>query len=160
MLPLTMAGIWIVLAVLPRISPKGYRLESFQSIYGLIQLALMTALLVTSIVALLAATNRHVTINTITPIVIGLLFIILGNYMGKLRKNFFIGIRTPWTLASDEVWVRIHRLGSWLFVAGGLAIVITGVLAPSAYMPIIMIGIIAVSALVHRLPLRMSFTDA
>ena len=148
MLPLTMAGIWIVLAVLPRISPKGYRLESFQSIYGLIQLALMTALLVTSIVALLAATNRHVTINTITPIVLGLLFIILGNYMGKLRKNFFIGIRTPWTLASDEVWVRTHRLGGWLFVAGGLAIVITGVLAPSAYMPIIMIGIIAVSALV------------
>lgn len=94
--PLTMAGIWIVLAVLPRISPKGYRLESFQSVYGLIQLVLMAALLLTS----------------------------------------------------DDVWVRTHRLGGWLFVAGGLAIVITGVLAPSAYMPIVMIGIIAVSVLV------------
>ncbi|MHB8404865.1 MAG: SdpI family protein [Gammaproteobacteria bacterium] len=148
MLPLTMAGIWIVLAVLPRISPKGYRLDIFQSVYGLIQLVLMAALLVTSIVALLAATNRHMAINTVTPIVLGLLFIILGNYMGKLRKNFFIGIRTPWTLASDEVWARTHRLGGWLFVAGGLAIVITGVLAPSTYMPIIMIVIIAVAALV------------
>jgi len=147
-LPLTMTGIWIVLAVLPRISPKGYRLDTFQNIYGLIQITFIAALLVITSIALTAATNRHVAINMIIPIVIGLLFVILGNYMGKLRKNFFIGIRTPWTLASDEVWVRTHRLGGWLFVAGGLAIVITGVLAPSAYMPIIMIVIIAVAALV------------
>ncbi|HVC36929.1 MAG TPA: SdpI family protein [Gammaproteobacteria bacterium] len=137
-----------MLAVLPRISPKGYRLDTFQNIYGLIQITFIAALLVITSIALTAATNRHVAINMIIPIVIGLLFVILGNYMGKLRKNFFIGIRTPWTLASDEVWVRTHRLGGWLFVAGGLAIVITGVLAPSAYMPIIMIVIIAVAALV------------
>lgn len=147
-LPLTMTGIWIVLAVLPRISPKGYRLDTFQNIYGLIQITFIAALLVITSIALTAATNRHVAINMIIPIVIGLLFVILGNYMDKLRKNFFIGIRTPWTLASDEVWVRTHRLGGWLFVAGGLAIVITAVLAPSAYMPIIMIVIIAVAALV------------
>ncbi len=46
-------------------------------------------------------------------------FIVLGNYLGKVRKNFFIGIRTPWTLASDEVWNRTHRLGGWIFVLIG-----------------------------------------
>jgi len=49
------------------------------------------------------------------------LLMFVGNYMGKIRKNFFIGIRTPWTLASDEVWAKTHRLGGWCMVAAGLA---------------------------------------
>ncbi|HEU5228101.1 MAG TPA: SdpI family protein, partial [Ktedonobacteraceae bacterium] len=48
------------------------------------------------------------------------LFIFLGNYTGKMRRNFWMGIRTPWTLASAVVWERTHRLGGWLFVAVGL----------------------------------------
>ncbi|EFH86324.1 SdpI family protein [Ktedonobacter racemifer] len=52
--------------------------------------------------------------------VISLFFIVLGNYMGKLRRNFWAGIRTPWSLANSVVWERTHRLGGWLFVAAGL----------------------------------------
>jgi immunity protein, SdpI family len=52
------------------------------------------------------------------------LFIFLGNYMGKLRRNFWAGIRTPWTLTSDVVWERTHRLGGWFFVLAGLSGVI------------------------------------
>jgi len=44
-----------------------------------------------------------------------------GQLHGKLRKNFFIGIKTPWTLASDAVWERAHRFGGWVFVAAGAA---------------------------------------
>ncbi len=51
---------------------------------------------------------------------ISVLFIFLGNYMGKMRRNFWIGIRSPWTLTSSVVWERTHRLGGWLFVAVGL----------------------------------------
>ena len=58
----------------------------------------------------------------------GLLFVVLGNFMGKLTKNFFVGIRTPWTLASDEVWLRTHRLGGKLFVLAGVALFIAGLL--------------------------------
>jgi uncharacterized membrane protein len=50
------------------------------------------------------------------------LFVIIGNYLGKVRKNFFIGIRTPWTLASDEVWNRTHRIGGRLFMLSGVII--------------------------------------
>jgi uncharacterized membrane protein len=55
---------------------------------------------------------------------VGLMFIVLGNYMGKVRKNFFIGIRTPWTLASDEVWSRTHRLGGKVFVLTGIFMIV------------------------------------
>lgn len=63
-------------------------------------------------------------------IVIRLLLAALGNWMGKLLRNFYIGIRTPWTIANDEVWDRTHRLSGPLFVIHGLAVVICGLFAP------------------------------
>ena len=66
------------------------------------------------------------------PRVVGLLFVVMGNFLGKVRKNFFLGIRTPWTLASDEVWAKTHRLGGWCFVTAGVFMAIMGVVAPTS----------------------------
>jgi uncharacterized membrane protein len=58
-----------------------------------------------------------------------LFFALLGNVMGRVRRNFYIGVRVPWTLASERVWNDTHRVAAWLFVACGLAgflIVMTG----------------------------------
>src|SRR5262249_43685722 len=52
---------------------------------------------------------------------VGVLLVVLGNFLGKVTRNFFVGIRTPWTLASEEVWFKTHRLGGKLFVFAGLA---------------------------------------
>ena len=52
--------------------------------------------------------------------VLAVVFVVLGNSMGKLRHNWFIGIRTPWTIANEEVWTRTHRLAAPIWVAGGL----------------------------------------
>jgi uncharacterized membrane protein len=52
------------------------------------------------------------------------LFITLGNYLPRLPRNFFFGVRTPWTLASDEVWRRTHILSGWLYVIGGILMLI------------------------------------
>lgn len=57
-------------------------------------------------------------------LLLGLIFIFVGNYLGKVRRNFWIGIRTPWTLANDISWERTHRVGSWLFVVAGF--ILTG----------------------------------
>ena len=73
-----------------------------------------------AILVLLEASGTDVRMNEMIYAGIGLLFIVLGNYMGKVRKNFFIGIRTPWTLASDEVWNRTHRLGGKILILIGL----------------------------------------
>src|SRR4029077_16753226 len=50
-----------------------------------------------------------------------LFFALLGNLIGKVQRNFWVGVRTPWTLASDAVWIRTHRLAAWLWVATGVA---------------------------------------
>src|SRR5262245_17683179 len=49
-----------------------------------------------------------------------LFFALLGNVLGKVKRNFFMGVRTPWTLASETVWTRTHRLAAWLWTGGGL----------------------------------------
>jgi uncharacterized membrane protein len=49
-----------------------------------------------------------------------LFFALLGNVLGRVRRNFWIGVRTPWTLASEAVWIQTHRLSAWLFAAAGL----------------------------------------
>jgi uncharacterized membrane protein len=60
----------------------------------------------------------------------GLLFAVLGNFMSKLRPNYFVGIRTPWTLESKDVWVKTHRLGGPLMVALGVVVMLAGLLLP------------------------------
>jgi len=63
---------------------------------------------------------------------VGILFILLGNMFGKIRHNFFVGIRTPWTLADEDVWNRTHRLGGWLFVIAGLLMLLVAALTGNA----------------------------
>lgn len=134
-LPLVMLGAWGLMSILPPIAPRGYRLDRFIGTYGILMLAVLAMLLVLTIVMLLAAEGAGIDTTRVAFIVIGALFVVLGNYLGKLRKNFFIGIRTPWTLANDEVWARTHRMGGWLFVAAGFAIIVIGILklGPGAF---------------------------
>ena len=70
-----------------------------------------------------------------TPLVfilVGAMIAIAGGQLGRLRSNFVIGIRTPWTLASDQVWDRTHRLARWPAMLAGLAIVLAALAAPKA----------------------------
>lgn len=77
-------------------------------------------MLVLELVTIAAALRLAVNMNFIICIALSALFIFIGNYFGKFRRNFWAGIRTPWTLASDQVWERTHRIGGWLFVGMGL----------------------------------------
>ena len=65
-----------------------------------------------------------------TPVlvVVGLLVAVLGNYMKTVKPNYFIGIRTPWTLENAEIWNKTHRLGGILWFAGGLLIAVAALL--------------------------------
>ena len=79
---------------------------------------------------------------------IGLSLAVMGNYFGKLRSSFFIGIRTPWTLSSDTVWKKTHRLGGKLMVTGGLLLFVASLVLPTPYMVFAVFGLIIPSALV------------
>lgn len=66
--------------------------------------------------------------TTVVGLAMGVLFIVLGNIMGKIRPNWFIGVRTPWTLSSKLSWTKTHRLSGWLFIFMGLLAIAWGIL--------------------------------
>ncbi|HEX5961059.1 MAG TPA: SdpI family protein [Rhodanobacteraceae bacterium] len=123
-----MVGLALLFAILPVISPRKFEIAPFARVYGIVVLATQAFLLVVGTVALFAGAGHHVSMELVAPVAVGALLIVIGNFMGKFRKNFFIGIRTPWTLTSDVVWERTHRLAGWLFVLAGLAWIVGGLL--------------------------------
>ena len=62
------------------------------------------------------------------PILLGLIFIAIGNYLPKCKQNYTIGIKIPWTLASEENWNRTHRFAGWVWVGGGVVMLLSGFL--------------------------------
>jgi immunity protein, SdpI family len=81
-------------------------------------------------------------------ILVGGFFALLGAVMGKIRPNWFIGVRTPWTLSSDLSWDKTHRLAGWLFMLTGLATVMTAWLMIPRWALVVLIGGTLVSGLV------------
>ncbi|MEL6870903.1 MAG: SdpI family protein [Pseudomonadota bacterium] len=119
---------WLLMWAVPHVSPKGFRTDNFQATVHVLQVVLVAFCVAIGGIILAAGFGVHITPERVFPIAIGALFVVIGNYLGKTQKNFFVGIRTPWTLASDEVWMRTHRMGGYVFVATGAAMVIIGAL--------------------------------
>lgn len=83
----------------------------------------------------------------IMGIFLGLMFVIIGNYMPKARPNYTIGIRVPWTLSDEDNWNRTHRLAGFIWVAGGVLIIVLtlmGVMREGVIMLPIVAGMVAV----------------
>jgi uncharacterized membrane protein len=80
-----------------------------------------------------------------------LFFALMGNVLGRIRRNFYMGVRVPWTLASERVWNDTHRLAAWLMVAGGL----TGFVMLMAGLPVA--AALAVLGVVLVVPVVYSF---
>ena len=126
-MPVATMVVFVVMRLIPVISPKGFRTDKFTDVVNVFTVVMVGFMSGVAILVLLEANGQDVQINEMIFAGIGLMFIVLGNYMGKVRKNFFIGIRTPWTLASDEVWSRTHRLGGKVFVLIGIFIMLNSV---------------------------------
>jgi uncharacterized membrane protein len=122
--PLVALGLYGLFFILPRIDPRQENYERFWNKYLIIRALIITILAAIQLVIFLWAIGTEVNINIAVPMIVGFLLIFLGNFMGKLRSTWFVGIRSPWTLSSEESWNKTHRLGGWMFVVFGLLLVI------------------------------------
>lgn len=80
---------------------------------------------VCSSLTLLSALGKQVRIEIIIPMLVGLMMVVLGNYLPKAKQSYTVGIKLPWTLNDEENWNKTHRLGGFVFVIGGLSIAIS-----------------------------------
>jgi uncharacterized membrane protein len=122
--PLISLGITGLLFLIPKIDPLRANIKKFKNYYYGFVIAFLVYFLYIYILTLVWNLGWRFNFSqTIIPAV-GLLMFFAGFLVSKAKRNFFIGIRTPWTLSSDEVWNRTHKLGGRLFKAVGVLILI------------------------------------
>jgi uncharacterized membrane protein len=146
LMPVFMIGMLILFYFLPALSPKQFQVDTFRPTYLYIMVvvtALFAYLHLLILYAVWQSAMRKQEFDLGRPLIAGifLMFALLGNVLGKVRKNFYIGVRVPWTLASDRVWNDTHRLAAWIYVASGLLgfiMILVGV--PILYPIILWIG--------------------
>jgi uncharacterized membrane protein len=138
-------GLAALLAILPRFEPRAANLARSGRAYVWVGTGIVWVLVLVHLAVVLAAVGRPLEIGLVVALGIGVLFVVLGNVLGKVRSNFIFGVRTPWTLASDRSWNRTHRLVGRLFVVLGLAVLATGLLGGAVpEFGVLMGGLVAV----------------
>ena len=133
--------------VLPRLDPRRENYTKFIGTYWLIANAVIVFMLIAHGMIIATGLGYVVKIDRLMPIGVGVLFIVLGNYLTRVEPNWFIGIRTPWTLSSDTVWRKTHRTGGWLMALGGLVIAACAFLPHGAVLPLFIAAILIMSVI-------------
>ncbi|SFM34510.1 Uncharacterized membrane protein [Bacillus sp. 5mfcol3.1] len=118
-----MIGLYVLSILVPKIDPKKANYEKFSTGYYAIFNMMLVVLVIINVITILTGLGYNLPIITLGYVILGGIFIILGNYLQQVRPNFFIGIRTPWTLSSEKVWKDTHRFSSKLFVIAGIIII-------------------------------------
>jgi uncharacterized membrane protein len=140
LLPAMTGGIALVLAFAPRVDPRSGNIQRSATAYWAIAVAALVLMAVIHVAAVLAATGRSVNIGLIVSLAVGGLFVVVGNFLGKTRSSWIFGIRTPWTLSSELAWTRTHRLGGYLFMLLGVAVIVAALLAPGGVPAFLLLG--------------------
>jgi uncharacterized membrane protein len=145
----------LMFSALPWLSPKKFEVDSFRATYLYIMIILVAMMAYCNLLILLAALGSlGGIVLDVTRAVEGgvcLLIALLGNVLGKVRRNFFVGIRTPWTIANERVWNATHRLAARTFFAGGLLGLLAVILGAPFWLPITAILIAALGPAVYSL---------
>ncbi len=117
--------------IIPRIDPLKANIAQFRAAFNWFIVVFMAYMLYVYALTLVAALGTPFNMTLMLLPAVGLLFIGVGYLMSGAKRNFFIGIRTPWTLSSDTVWDKTHKLGSKLFMLGGVVTILCAFLGES-----------------------------
>ncbi len=121
--PGIMIGMVLLFAALPWISPRKFEVDSFRPTYLYIMIMFVAMFAYMQILSFLSAFGLALDVGRASEGGICMMVALLGNVFGKVRRNFYVGIRTPWTIASERVWNKTHRLAARIcFVAGLLGL--------------------------------------
>lgn len=127
LMPLVTFGLFLLFLLIPNIDPLKANIAEFRGTFNLFIAFIIGFLMYVHALTLrwnLGYTDLGIG-KAMLP-ALGLLFFIIGSMLRKAKRNWFIGIRTPWTLSSDTVWDRTHQIGGLLFMATGVLAVIGG----------------------------------
>lgn len=122
-------GLYYMMTIIPSIDPRRDNYFKHTKAYGMIKQGTILFIILLVWITNLYSLGWETDISKIVIIGVGVLFMIIGNYLTQIKHNYFVGIRTPWTLANETVWKKTHRVGGMLFVIFGILMVASSFLS-------------------------------
>ncbi|MBC6971295.1 SdpI family protein [Bacillus sp. Xin] len=141
-----MIGCYIFLNLLVKIDPKKENYSKFPKALTMINNGLLVVLFIGNIDIITNGLGYNLFINRVPELIVGILFLIIGNYLPQCKPNFFVGMRNPWTLSSEEVWRKTHRFSGKVFVALGLFMIVS-IVVPANLRSYMMLAMILIAVL-------------
>jgi len=138
--------VYIIFLIVPKIDPKN-KIRKMGNKYQHIKILLTTFMSILALFIIYTAKNQSFANPNYIVLLIGILYIILGNYFKTIKANYFIGIRTPWTLENETVWKETHKLGGKMWFISGVIVVISSLILdkqPNYILFMIITGIITI----------------
>ncbi|PRR79741.1 SdpI family protein [Clostridium vincentii] len=152
-MPLMNLAFYFFFIVLPFLDPKKANYAKFQSAYKLIRITFHIFFAGIQAIVLLVALGHTVNVSMFVGLGTSLLFVVIGNVMGKFKHNYFVGIKTPWTLANEEVWAKTHRMAAPLWVVGGIISAIFAIVGGESFF----IALFIILSIVSIVPIIYSY---
>jgi len=147
-IPLMNLAFYFLFLFLPYFDPKKENYEKFPAAYQSIRYSFHILFVGIQAMVLLVALGYHINVGMFVVLGVSLLFVVIGNVMGKFKHNYFVGIKTPWTLANEEVWTKTHRMAAPLWVVGGIISAIFEIFGGAAASFIALMVIVSVISIV------------
>lgn len=145
----------LLMYAVPRLDPKGRNYDRFLGVYlgASAALTLFTVAVswMTPLTAFGVIPEGSTLVTTFVLFMLAVLMLALGNYMPRVKPNYMFGIRTPWTLASEDNWRRTHRFAGPVFMAAGMLMIVAAALstfAPDVAIVVELVAVLAASAIV------------
>lgn len=152
-----MPGVLLFLAVLtpalPKLSPASFSIEPFEDTYCKVMTMVAAMMLAIHVVIVQGASGAHIDITRVMFAIIFFFFALLGNVMGRIKRNFYMGVRTPWTIADERVWTSTHRFTGKLWFLGGLLGALLAILGLPVVAGVPLLLILAIA------PIAFSYVD-
>ena len=138
-------GLLLLFLLIPKIDPLKHNIERFRKYYDGMVVLLVAFLLYIHLITIFWNLGYRFSMNTSLAPAFGALFFYIGILTENAKMNWFIGIRTPWTLSNEDVWERTHKLGGKLFKVSGI-IAVAGLILPE-YAVLLMVGPVLLSSI-------------
>ena len=139
--------IYIIFSLVPLIDPKG-KIKQMGNKYFMLKAAMTIFMSILAMIIIYAVKNQSLYNPNYIVLLIGVLFVILGNYFKTLRANYFIGIKTPWTLENETVWKETHKLAGKIWFIGGFIIILSSLILDKKANFSVFVGITIIVSLV------------
>lgn len=153
--PLMLLGVYLLMLFVPYLDPKRGNLIRSKQVYSIVLELLAGLMTIVFVGQLYASFNQSLPMATIIEVATGVMLVVLGNYMGRVKRNWTMGVRYSWTLSDDVVWAKTNRLAGRLFIIAGLLAIVGALLPPLVGVALIVLPLLVILPVTYVYSMRL-----